>query len=223
MNTFLQGLLGKERPSPSYPVLPVISPEGESNIKGLYMAGEVAGKPLIKIAVNDGFSVAEAIEKKLSTQSAGASDYHVIVAGAGIAGTAAAMRLKELGRSVVVLDSGKSFQNLRNFTKGKLMLAEPTELTMKGNVPFKESSIEETLEMFEQAIHTSDLDIREHTNVSNIQKAGDSFTVTTDRGELTGRYVLLSTGKAGNPRKAGAQGELDYAEKIAHFLKLHLP
>jgi len=211
MKNYLQGLFGKERPSPSYPVLPVISPLGESNVKGLYMAGEVAGRPLIKIALNDGYAIAEEIEKKLTIQTDKVSEYDVVVAGAGIAGTAAAIRLKDLGRKVLVLDSGKSFQNLRNFTKGKLMLAEPTEMEIKGDIPFAESSIEETLDVFDDAVRKSNIEIREYTKVSDIQKNGASFTVTTDRGNITASYVLLSTGKV--------PGELDHAEKIAHFLK----
>ena len=219
MINYMQGLFGKERPSPSYPVLPVISPEGESNVKGLYMAGEVAGRPLIKIALNDGYAIADEIEKQLTLRTDSDVEYDVIVAGAGIAGTSAAMRLKELGRKVIVLDSGKSFQNLRNFTKGKLMLAEPTEMDIKGDIPFSESSIEETLEVFDKAVRKSLIEIKEYTKVSDIKKNGEIFTVTTDRGELTAKFVLLSTGKAGNPRKAGVPGELDHAKKIAHFLK----
>lgn len=219
MKSLLQGLFGKERPSPSYPVLPVLSAESESNIKGLFMAGEVAGRPLIKIAMNDGYSVAETIEKRLNSLTGTTADYDVIVAGAGIAGTAAAIRLKELERSVLVLDSGKSFQNLRNFTKGKLILAEPENMTVKTDIPFAEGSIEETLSVFDDAVSKSLIEIREHTGVSDIQKDGNLFTVTTERGTFTSKTVLLSVGKAGNPRKAGVPGELEHPDKIAHFLK----
>ncbi len=211
-------LFAKDRPSPSYPVLPVLSPEGESNIKGLYMAGEIAGKPLIKIALNEGYRIAENLSEKLKGIN-NKADYDVIVVGAGIAGIAAATKFSELKAKVIVIDSGRSFQTLRNFTKGKLILAEPVEMEIKGSIPFEEGSIEETLEGFDGSLSKIDYEIKEYTKVSDIKKNTGFFQVTTDRGELTSTFVLLATGKAGNPRKAGVPGELEYADKIAHFLK----
>ncbi|MCP3927348.1 MAG: NAD(P)-binding domain-containing protein [Desulfobacterales bacterium] len=213
-----KGLFAKDRPSPSYPVLPVLSPEGESNIKGLYMAGEIAGKPLIKIALNEGYTIAENLSEKLKGIN-NKVDYDVIVVGAGIAGVAAATKLSELKARVIVIESGRSFQTLRNFTKGKLILAEPAEIEIKGSIPFEEGSIEKTLEGFDGSLSKIDYEIKEYTKVSDIRKNVDFFHVTTDRGELTSTFVLLATGKAGNPRKSGVPGELEYADKIAHFLK----
>ena len=45
-----------KRPEPSYPDLPVASADGESNIPGIYLAGEVAGTPLIKLGLNQDLS-----------------------------------------------------------------------------------------------------------------------------------------------------------------------
>lgn len=219
MKKYLKGLFAKDSPSPSYPVLPALNLEGESNIKGLYMAGEIAGKPLIKIALNEGYNIASVLFDKLKSGSNKNGDYDVVVIGAGISGIAAAVRLNELGAKVVALDSGKCFQTLGNFTRGKLILAEPAEIKLKGSIPFKEGNVEETLANFDKALITNGVEYREYTKVSDIQKKNGLFTVATDRGEIRAELVLLSTGKAGNPRKAGVPGELEWANKIFHFLK----
>ncbi len=219
MKKYLKSLFAKDSPSPSYPVLPALNAEGESNIKGLYMAGEIAGKPLIKIALNEGYNIASILFDKLKSGSNKNGDYDVVIIGAGISGIAAAVRLNELGAKVVALDSGKCFQTLRNFTRGKLILAEPAEIKLKGSIPFKEGSVEETLVNFDKALITNGVEYREYTKVSDIQKKNGLFTVATDRGEIRAELVLLSTGKAGNPRKAGVPGELEWANKIFHFLK----
>ena len=54
-------LFQPKRPEPSYPDLPVASADGESNIPGIYLAGEVAGTPLIKLGLNQGFERVEPV------------------------------------------------------------------------------------------------------------------------------------------------------------------
>ncbi len=211
--------LMKDRPSPSYPILPRIMPGGRSTIPGLYLAGDVAGKPLIKIALNDGYELGLKLSEELKEMPETEIDYDVIVAGAGVAGMAAAVRLHELGHKVMAIDSGQLFQTLRTFTKGKLMLAEPVDMDLKGSIPFEESSIEQTLEWFEKAVADSGVEYKEYTKITDVKQISGGFNVKTERGEFTSRLIVLSTGKSGNPRKAGAPGELEFPEKTAHFLK----
>ena len=219
MKNYLSWFFEKDKPSPSYPVLPELSSAGESNIKGVYLAGEIAGKPLIKIALNEGYNIASTLFGELKKSFKKECDFDVAIVGAGVTGVAAAIRLAELGCKVAIFDLGKSFQTLRNFTKGKLILDEPSEMKLEGSIPLNEGSIEDTLKHFEEALLASGIEIREYTKVSDIKKKDDIFNIVTDRGEIKAKLVLLTAGKAGNPRKAGVPGELEHAVKIAHFLK----
>lgn len=221
MPGILGGLFEKDRPSPSYPNLPELKDHGESTIKGLFLAGDVAGRPLIKVGLNDGYDLAEHLHGLLHDRSGGGGgvDYDVVVVGTGVSGAGVAVRLHELGRRVLCLDSGKVFQTLRTFTKGKKMLAEPAGLPLKGSMPFAESSIEETLDALIRSFTDSGVSFREYTKVTDIRQTRDGFRVIFPQGECTARSVVLSIGKSGNPRKAGVPGELDHPEKIFHFLK----
>ncbi|MBU1172752.1 MAG: NAD(P)-binding domain-containing protein [Proteobacteria bacterium] len=218
LNT-LGDLFQKDRPSPSYPQLPELLAHGESTISGLFLAGDVAGRSLIKVGLNDGFDLGEHLSEKLLPQKKGPGEYDVIVVGTGVAGAATGLRLHEKGHRVLCLDSGRIFQTLRTFTKGKRMLAEPEDLPLKGSLPFQESSIEETLGALDNAWANAGVPTSEFTRVTDIRKTDTGFQVISERGEFTASYVVLSIGKAGNPRKAGVPGELEYPEKISHFLK----
>lgn len=212
-------MFSKDGPSPSYPVRPELNDLGESNVRGLFMVGDVAGKPLIKIGLNEGYDLAERLSAKLEQQDPGPWDYDVVVVGCGVAGASAGVRLHELGRRVVILEAGRTFQMLRTFTKGKIMLAEPEGVKLKGSLAFRESSIEETLESLTESLKQSGVDVLEYTRVTDIKPMDRGFELVTERGEYTAAFVVLGIGKAGHPRKAEVPGELEYPEKIEHFLK----
>jgi thioredoxin reductase/NAD-dependent dihydropyrimidine dehydrogenase PreA subunit len=214
----LSQLLKKESPSPSYPSLPKFNREGESNITGLYLAGDIAGKALIKVALNDGYELGNRLSAKLSGFPEDSFDFRVIVVGAGVAGVAAAVRLNELCKNVIVLESGRCFETLRSFTKGKTLFAEPVNIHLKGSIPFEENKVDLALEQLEDAVKKSGIKIREHTGVLDIKSENGGFRVATDKGEFTSELVVLCIGKSGDPRMAGVPGEKEYLEKISHVL-----
>jgi len=211
--------LTKDRPSPSYPVLPDVNAKGESNIAGMFVIGDVAGRPLIKIGLNDGYDLANRLADELGDAPSSSADYQVAVIGAGVAGMATALRLHELGIRAVAVDAGRSFQTLRSFTKGKLLFAEPLDMEQKGSIPFAEGVTEEVLTEWDALIAASGLELREYTKVVDVRRDPAGFRIVTERGEIIARRVVLSIGKSGNPRKAGVPGEQEHPGKIAHFLK----
>ncbi|MDF1662888.1 MAG: hypothetical protein P1V97_14015, partial [Planctomycetota bacterium] len=63
---FLSSLVAKKRPEPSYPSLPQVDETGRSNVPGIFLAGEAAGTPLIKLGLNQGHEVMEVIAEDLA-------------------------------------------------------------------------------------------------------------------------------------------------------------
>ena len=74
--------------------IPVLKPNFESNVPGIYVAGELGGMGLIKNALMQGQQALEAIAKA-GVKRAGALD--VLIVGAGPAGLAASLAAKKIG------------------------------------------------------------------------------------------------------------------------------
>ncbi len=212
-------LLGPTRLGPSYPKLPNINEFGETRISGLYIKGDAAGTPLIKVGLNEGFDWVNNIQGDLKTlKDNGSLDYQVIIVGSGATGFAAAKRCHELDISYLLLESERFASTIQNFTKGKPLFNEPHSLEQRGSIWFEECSKEELLEKWNEQREEFDMNLKEFEKVEDIKGTKGNFKVITNKGSYTGGLVLLSIGKAGNPRKTGVPGEKEHAERIFHTL-----
>ena len=210
-------LFGPSRLGPSYPMLPEVSTSGETRIDGLYIKGDAAGHPLIKVGLNEGFDWVNDIKEEITAYK-GKVDYDVIIIGSGATGFAAAYRAHELGLRYLVLE-GERFANVVvNFTKGKALFSEPHSLEQKGSVWFEECSKEELLAKWHEQKDAINLNLHEFEKVLDIKGSKGNFTVISEKAEYKAAFVLAAIGKAGNPRKAQVPGEKEYPEKIYHFL-----
>ena len=219
--TFAKGLLAPKRPEPSYPVLPAVSETGESSVRGVFLVGEVAGTPLIKLGLNAGFEAVEQLAPAIEAMRGQADDPDIldlVIVGAGASGLGAAARAKELGLSAVTIEANHIAETVYTMTKGKVLFAEPETIPLKSAMWFEECTKEELLAKWSEQIEEKQLDIREFDKVTNIQRTGELLDVTTQKSSFRARRVILAVGKAGNPRKAGVPGEVDYAPRIAHRL-----
>lgn len=225
--------------------LPLKADSGESNVKGMYLAGEVAGTPLIKLGLNRGRAVVDHIvnvdlreelgertvklndDMQLETQEMGwdrsdarEGDWHdILIIGAGSAGLGAADRCQQLGLHYVVIEQQRPAQLVRNMTKGKPLLMEPPNEDNQTRMFCEECKKEDLLEHWDRQIVELGLD--QHINafeaVTDIQRQGDKdgFKVTTDKGEYLARRVIMAIGKGGNPRKLRVAGEQENAARIS--------
>ena len=140
-------LMGPTRLGPSYPKLPNVNDFGETRIPGLYIKGDAAGNPLIKVGLNEGFDWVNSIQNDLKLiENKDKLDYDAIIAGSGATGFAAAKRCDELGYSYLVIESERFANIIQDFTKGKPLFNEPHSLEQRGNIWFEECSKEELLE-----------------------------------------------------------------------------
>jgi thioredoxin reductase/polyferredoxin len=217
LGAFLRTLVRPKAPEPSYPRLPAVGHDGESNIAGLYLTGEVAGTPLIKLGLNAGHEVVERIHAELG---AGRDDdlLDVLIVGAGASGLGAAMRAHELGMRYVVLESEHVAMTVVKMFKGKPLFAEPHGVEKKSSVWFEECTREELLARWHEQIAETGLDVREHEKVVDLQRKGAVFEVESVKARYRARRVILAIGTAGNPRKAGVPGEVEHAERLEHSL-----
>jgi len=215
----LSKLFARKGPEPSYPTLPRVRENGESSVRGIYLVGEVGGTPLIKLGLNQGVEVIEALHRELRPSPSDDPELlDVVIVGAGSSGLGAAMRAHDLGMRYQVLESERIAMTVVEMYKGKVLFAEPDGVPNKSGMWFEECTREELLERWRRQVDETGLRVNEHERVVDIRKDGEQFVVESGRARYRTRRVLLSVGKAGNPRKAGVPGENEHPGKVRHTL-----
>lgn len=194
--------------------LPHVSEAFESNVQGLYIAGELGGMGLIKNAVEQGRQAMENIVKHVKPESCSA--YDVIIVGAGPAGISASLTAVKNKIRYLTLEQDSLGGTVFNFPRAKIVMTSPMNLPLYGKVKISETSKGHLLELWKDVLGKNDVKINEQEKVLNIEKKGGYFEVTTAKGNYTSDFVLLAIGRRGSPRKLGIQGE--EKEKVSYRL-----
>jgi thioredoxin reductase (NADPH) len=184
--------------------IPVLKPTFESNVPGIYVAGELGGMGLIKNALTQGRQALEAIAKA-GVKHAGAID--VLIVGAGPAGLAASLAAKKLGLSYQTVEQDSLGGAVFQYPRGKLVMTAPVELPIVGKVQFRNTSKEELLKFWTNACSGNDLKILYKERVESMEKKDGAFHVRTSTQQFVASSVLLAIGRRGTPRKLGVPGE----------------
>ncbi len=184
--------------------IPVLTPNFESNVPGIYVAGELGGMGLIKNALTQGGQALEAIARA-GRKRAGALD--VLIVGAGPAGLAASLTARKLGLAYRTVEQEALGGAVFQYPRGKLVMTAPVELPIVGKVQFRNTSKEELLRFWNQVCASNRLDISYQERVEAIERRDEVFQVKTSKGAHTASAVLLAIGRRGTPRKLGVPGE----------------
>lgn len=195
--------------------LPHVSENFETNVPGIYIAGELGGMGLIKNSVEQGEQAMNCIAQTLTKK--GGDAYDVVIIGAGPAGISASLTAKRHGLNFLTLEQDSLGGTVYNFPRSKIVMTAPMNLPQYGKVKLFDTSKAELLELWNSALSKNGITIREHTKVEGIQIVGDIFKVVTAKGEeIKAKSVLLAIGRRGSPRKLGVPGE--GMEKVAYRL-----
>jgi len=194
--------------------LPHISQEFETNVKGIYIAGELGGMGLIKNAVAQGKQAVDNITKNLKKSQK--AKYDIVVVGAGPAGISATLAAKEKNLKYLTLEQNSLGGTVYSFPRKKIVMTSPMHLPLYGKVKFTETSKPELLELWNEVLQKNKITIRENQKVVSIEKFDDHFLVKTLDDTFTTNSILLAIGRRGSPRKLGVPGE--QLEKVAYRL-----
>jgi thioredoxin reductase/polyferredoxin len=187
---------------------PELRANNESNIPRLYIIGDLAGAPVIKLAMQQGFEVIEHIAAKPDAKSSDPAVCDVLVIGAGAAGLNAALAAQEKGLRTIVLEKEKIANTIENFPEGKWVYAEPDSRPPKGKLWLDGAKKEDLIARWHQIVRENKLDVRTEEGVSGLEKQKDgTFLLKTAKGLHRAKRVILATGQRGNPRKLGVPGE----------------
>lgn len=188
--------------------LPVVNPDFQTNVPGLYIAGELGGMGLIRNAIEQGRQAMEAIAARRGPKSADMLD--VLIVGAGPAGFSASLAAMEKGLSFKALEQESLGGTVAHFPRGKLVMTQPAHLPIVGQVNFRETSKEELLGFWQRIQRKTGLQINFEEPVEAIKPLGGrgtGFEIRSKRAVYRARSVLLCIGRRGTPRKLGVPGE----------------
>ena len=195
--------------------LPHVSEHYESNVEGIYIAGELGGMGLIKNSIEQGVMAVENMVK--AGIHRGDNGYDLIVVGAGPAGIAATLTAKKHGLKFLTLEQETLGGTVFTFPRSKIVMTSPVELPLYGKMRLYDTSKKELLDIWNQALSSNGIQIQEQTKVEAILPHEGGFNVLTINGEaFWAKNVLLAIGRRGTPRKLGVPGEI--SEKVAYRL-----
>jgi thioredoxin reductase/polyferredoxin len=196
---------------------PALDKNFQSNIPGLYVIGDLAGAPVIKLAMAQGYDVIQHIAAQHDARGAPADAYDLVVAGAGAAGINAALAAIDHGMKVVVLEKNKIANTIEDFPEGKWVYAEPDTHPPKGKLWLDGARKEDLVARWHQIIRDHRIEVRVEEGLQSLERgAGGLFRVKSEKAEYQARRVILATGQRGNPRQLGVPGE--DRERVYHRL-----
>jgi len=188
--------------------LPAVNEDGSTNVRGLYVAGDLRGIPLLKYAADSGARVVESIVADSTFQSRrkdGDPEIDIAIIGGGVAGMAAALQARKHGLNFRVFESNEPFATVVNFPRNKPIFTYPEgmipagELTVSADI--KEALVEELKGQ------SADIEVV-GADVSHVRKIEGGFAIESSKGEIArARRVVCALGRSGNYRRLNVPGE----------------
>lgn len=185
--------------------IPRLTPDFETNVPGLFIAGELGGMGLIRKAAEQGRQAMNAIRKR---RREGNAELDVLIVGCGPAGLSAGLAAMEHKLRYRLIEQEPSLGGaVFHYPRHKVAMTAPVQLALVGAMRFTDVRKETLLEFWQGVVARTRLEIRFNECMLNLAREGDGFVVTTTRGVHRARSVLLAMGRRGTPRKLEVPGE----------------
>ncbi|MBU6258854.1 MAG: NAD(P)-binding domain-containing protein [Burkholderiales bacterium] len=187
--------------------IPQISAEFETNVAGVFIAGELGGMGLIRKTAEQGRQAMAAIQRR-GTAHAAALD--VVIVGAGPAGLSAGLSaMHHKLRYVLVEQEATLGGSVYHYPRNKIAMTAPVKLDLVGIVKLgTEVQKEKLLEFWNGIVARTMLKMNFSERFEGLERQVDgTFLVRTSRATYHANSVLLALGRRGTPRKLGVPGE----------------
>lgn len=185
--------------------IPEVGPDFQTNVPGIFIAGELGGMGLIRNAVQQGRKAVDAIAPIAHERAH--NDCDLVIVGAGPAGFAAGLAAKAAKLRFVILEQETFGGTIAHFPRNKVVMTQPIDLPLAGKMRFREVAKERLLEFWADILRRHPLPISYGERVESVGKDWGGFVITTPLGTRRCATVLLAIGRRGTPRKLGVAGE----------------
>jgi thioredoxin reductase (NADPH) len=185
--------------------IPLLQPNFETHVPGIFIAGELGGMGLIRNAIEQGRQAMESI-KKLDGIGQGEM-LDVVIVGAGPSGISASLSAMQSKLRFTTVEQETLGGTVSHYPRGKIVMTAPVVMPIVGKVKFKETTKEDLLTFWEKVERETEVKIHYKERVETIEKTDQGFVVITTRNTYSTRAVLLTIGRRGTPRKLGVLGE----------------
>lgn len=185
--------------------IPNVNPDFQTNVPGMFIAGELGGMGLIRNAITQGVQAMESIRK---LDGIGRGDrLDVVIVGAGPAGFAASLSAMQHKLRFATIEQESLGGTVAHFPRGKVVMTAPVQLPFVGKVKFTETSKETLLAFWQKVERDTKLKINYQERVEDVLREDGGFTVRTNKASYRTRAVLLTIGRRGTPRTLDVPGE----------------
>ncbi len=192
--------------------LPEIRADGSTNVPGVFVAGDLTGVPLLKVALDTGAKAIQRIASGLGGRGGGTprqddGPVDVAIVGAGVSGMAAAVEAKRLGLSFVVLESAEPFATIHNFPNRKPIFTYPKDVRPAGALQVTADIKEALEEELKRQTEAAGIPVAA-ARAERVERAGGVLQVHVSEGSpIRAHRVLVAIGRSGDYRTLGVPGE----------------
>ena len=185
--------------------IPQVNPNFESNVPGVYIAGELGGMGLIRKCAEQGRQAIDAIRAVLKP---GTLEYDVVIIGAGPAGIAAGLGAIQYKLKYKLIEQEESLGGaVFHYPRNKIAMTAPVKLPLIGKVKMTEISKEKLLDFWNAVVKKTGLQVQFRERMEAIEQIEGGFAVKTHSNTYKASVVLLAIGRRGTPRKLNVPGE----------------
>src|SRR3972149_9846365 len=144
--------------------LPHVSQDFETNVPGLFIAGELGGMGLIKNAVEQGKQAILYLSKEL--KNIPDAKFDAIIVGAGPAGISATLMATKLNLKVRTIEQDSLGGTVFNFPRSKIVMTSPMDLALYGKIKLTETTKSELLDLWQTVLSKNKITINEQEKVT---------------------------------------------------------
>ena len=148
--------------------IPFVDPDFQTNVPGIYLAGEIGGMGLIRNAINQGVQAVDAIAAATAKDGPApdADMLDLLIVGSGPAGIAASLGAMQHGLSFETIEQDSLGGTVAHYPRRKLVMTEPATLPLYGAIKSRKISKEALLGIWTDVVEKTGLRIRTKERVT---------------------------------------------------------